>query len=146
MKARILAGVFAASLLMGCGDAPLLMTPLQNGYTFDSNGGYYGFIRNPSGQWLYMYFGMQDGGVEYWCNEFGWKGDAVVCAMGKIVRGNSKEISAGYFILNTRSAETWLVPDEARALEVLRTQSVSELPKMARRHPSTSRKWFVGLR
>lgn len=130
-------GLFA---LAGCGDPPLLTTPLPGGYSFDSNGGRFGYIKSPSGQRLSEYFGKLYDGTERWCNEFAWAEAVVVCAM-EVYRDDGLEpTSHGYFVYDTKAALGWFVADMENVQESLQDLSVSPLPELARRHRSTRRK------
>ena len=128
-------GVFALTAVMaGCrcsGDAPLLTTLLPNGYSMDSNGGSYGVIYGPSGALTELKAQLDD--TERWCNAFGWEGAVVVCQTEHGPFGQSPD-SLGYLIVNTETAETWLVANEKDALKRLQSLSIASLPRLSTRY------------
>ncbi|MCG6117254.1 MAG: hypothetical protein MEQ07_03545 [Aquimonas sp.] len=113
------------------------MTELPNGYTYHSNGGSYGHIRQKGGR--LRAFGIQDDGSERWCNEFGWQAHAVVCRMTDEASSDSLR-ELGYFILDTGTGKAWLAPDTSEAQLRLQQLGVPRLPRLATCFWSTRRR------
>lgn len=132
----------ALLLLAGCrcsGDAPLYRTALPGGYSFHSNGGIYGYVRDPSGTMLSGHFGIQDDGSERWCNEFGWSGVVAVCALERIEARTHKTIAFGYYVIDTSRGEIQHLADDGALGTALNALSVAGIPRMATVHDSTAR-------
>ncbi len=129
------AAIFAiTAFIASCrcsGDAPLLTTPLPNGYSLDSNGGSFGVIYGPSGSLAQLKAQPDD--TERWCNAFGWEGAVVVCQTEYGPFGGRPD-SFGYLIVNTETGDTWLAADEMEALKLLKTLSVASMPKLSTYH------------
>ncbi len=131
--------LLASTLFTACtGDAPLLSTPLPNGYSFESNGGWNGFVRGPAGLWLAEHFGMQSDGSERWCNEFGWSGSVLICRLTNEAVVPAAEM--GYLILDTESGVVLIAENREKAISVLGAHSINSFPSLARRYPSTTAK------
>lgn len=131
----------ALLLLGGCrcsGDAPLYRTALPGGYSFHSNGGTYGFIRDPRGAML-SHFGIQKDGSERWCNEFGWIGVVAVCALELTSAGTHKTDAFGFYVLDTSRGKVQHAPDEEALLIALNALSEASIPRMAKVHSTTKR-------
>ena len=62
-------------------------------YAFDSNGGYYGYIKTPDGRRMADQFGILDNGTEAWCGEFAWQKDRVVCKLNETYVKDGKKIN-----------------------------------------------------
>lgn len=138
-KANRVFSALACLLLAGCfsPDPPLLATELPNGYSYQSNGGSFGYIRKHPG--MLRAFGIQDDGSERWCNEFGWHGDLVICRMTD--EANPQLIrELGYFILDTRTGHSWLAPDHQGAQRRLQQLGLPHMPDLASRFWSTRRR------
>ena len=112
-------------------------TPLPGGYSFDSNGGWYGHFRDPSGIWLADHFGIQNDGSERWCNEFGWSGTVVVCALELVAPGEENPVSFGYYVLDTKRREVSHAPDLKSLSALLKRLSVPSVPSLTTVHPTT---------
>jgi len=131
---RAITIITLAALITSCqcgGDAPMLTTPLPNGYFLNSNGGSFGVIYGPAGS-LDQLKKLPDDTVR-WCNAFGWEGSVVVCETehGPFGKG---PYASGYLILNTETAETWLAASESETLKILNALSVAAIPKLATSH------------
>ncbi len=93
-----------AIALTGCGDPPLLTTPLPNGYAMNSNGGSYAYVMRPDGQRMADYFGILDNGRQQWCEGFAWHGYHVICEL-EVSSNGGAYLQGGYFLLNAQSGE-----------------------------------------
>lgn len=132
-------GALACLVLAGCfsPDPPLLATELPNGYSYHSNGGTHGYIRKHPG--MLRDFGIQDDGSECWCNEFGWQADLVICRMTD--EANPQRIrELDYFILDTRTGNSWLAANQLAAQRRLQQLGTPRLPDLASRFWSTRRR------
>ena len=125
----------------GSGDPPLLTTPLPNGYSLDSNGGYYGYIKTPEGKRMADHFGILDNGTEAWCGEFAWQENTVVCKMQGINQSDVKKHKAiGFFIIDTRSAEITKFKTEKAANSFWNEKFGNPLPEMKTKYLITNKK------
>lgn len=126
-----------ALTLMACGDAPLLVTPLPNGYTFHSNGGGFGNIKNPDGLRLVEYFGIRNNGRETWCTEFSWQSDTVICKLGEYGQHGFDASRTEFFVLDTVTGEVIVFPDQMSVQGFWTARFNSAVPQLYRRYSST---------
>jgi hypothetical protein len=132
--------IFIASALIACGDPPLLVTPLPNGYNFHSNGGEFGYIKNPDGLRLAEYFGIRNDGRETWCTDFSWESDIVICKLIEYSQHGFDASHTEFFVLDTKTSEVRVFPDQASAQNFWAARFNSGLPQLHRHYPSTSEK------
>lgn len=137
---RLFLYIFVASALVACGDSPLLITPLPNGYTFHSNGGEFGNIKNPDGLRLADYFGLQNDGHETWCTDFSWKNDIVICKLVEYSQHGFDASRTKFFILDTATNKIAVFPDQASVQNFWLARFNSGLPQLKQRHSSTKEK------
>jgi len=130
--------VLLVSLLVGCPDAPLLTTPLPNGYKFRSNGGWYGYILTPEGNRLSSYFGIIDDKTEAWCEEFGWYKHLVVCKRTEYFLSSASKKAENYLLLNTSSGEIF-IKNQDQATKIWQQEFGLKLPALSIKHSETSR-------
>lgn len=137
---RLFLYIFVASALVACGDSPLLITPLPNGYTFHSNGGEFGNIKNPDGLRLADYFGVQNDGHETWCTDFSWKNDIVICKLVEYSQHGFDASRTKFFILDTATSKIAVFPDQASVQKFWLARFNSGFPQLKQRHSSTKEK------
>lgn len=134
--AHFILNILIVLALTACGDAPLWVTPLPNGYALHSNGGAYGYIKNSDGLMLAEYFGKQNNGRETWCTEFSWKDDVVICRLI-----NLREVDpslAEFFVFDTVTREITVLPDQQSAQDFWSARYNLNLPLLYLRHASTT--------
>lgn len=132
--------MFIASALVACGDPPPLVTPLPNGYTFHSNGGEFGNIKDPDGLRLAEHFGVRNDGRETWCTDFAWKRNIVICRLIEYTKHGFDAYHTKFFVLDSETGAVSVLPDKASAQEFWSTRFNSDLPEFQRRYPSTTEK------
>lgn len=128
-------------LLTACSDdAPLLSTPLPNGYSFRSNGGDIGAIYRPNGTRLAQYFGITEQHGEIWCSKFAWQGDWVIYEKYREIRVNDqwRTVKDGYYCFDTASGTMHSI-DAAAAKSWWQQQFDKEMPRLATRFAQTTK-------
>ena len=134
--------LFFISLLVACtGDPPLLTTPLPNGYAFDSNGGWYGYIKAADGKRMADHFGLLDDGTEAWCEEFAWENNIVVCNLHETQTINKKELKTiRFFVIDTSTAQIKKYDTVEEANIFWKERFGNSLPAMKTKYQTTKRK------
>lgn len=123
--------------ITGCGDPPLLSTPLPNDYSFRSNGGDFGYVADPGGHRMTAYFGIIGDGKERWCGAFGWEGDFVVCEYIEYRGGSLEAKVEGYFYLNSKTKEVTHFQSREGVEDYWRANTSRPFPRLARKHSGT---------
>lgn len=137
---RLYLYMFIALALVACGDSPLLVTPLPNGYTFHSNGGEFGNIKNSDGLRLAEHFGIRDDGRETWCTDFSWQNDVVICRLVEYSEYGFDASRTEFFVLDTATSKVMIFPDQTSVKNFWLSHFNSNLPQLNRRYPSTKKK------
>ena len=127
-------------LLVGCPDPPLLKTPLPNNYSFNSNGGEFGNIKNEKGKRLSEYFGILSNGKEKWCTDFAWENNFVICKLIQYSNSGFKPKSTEYFIINTTNGKIRIFPTESTASSFWKKTLHTKIPEMKRKYPTTRKR------
>jgi len=122
-------------VISGCSDPKLWTTPLPNGYSFNSNGGEFGYVQY-KGDRLSTYFGMLVNGEEKWCTDFAWNRKYFVCKYIQYGNGiDPKDIE--YFVLNTDSGRVLIFSTVEDTRVFWKKMAENELPELKRKHPGT---------
>ena len=129
-------------MLVACtGDPPLLSTPLPNGHAFDSNGGWFGYLKTPDGKRMADHFGILDNGSEAWCEEFAWRKDIAICKLYVTRTINGKEQKeTGFFIIDTSTGDITKFKTEEKANTFWKEIFGNPLPPMKTKYRTTKRK------
>lgn len=126
-------------LLAGCPDAPLYETPLPNGYVHRSNGESFGIIRAPGAQSMIQPLGMQDNGEEWWCDEFAWQGQWVVCQI-KEESGKFPPRPPEYLVVDTSTNQIIRYKDREQVKNAWKGLTRTTLPQLKSAYPSRHRR------
>ena len=124
-----------ASFISACSDPELMTTPLPNGYSFNSNGGEFGYVQH-KGERLSTYFGMLENGQEKWCTDFAWNRKYFICKYIQYGNGlDPRDIE--YFVLNTDTDRIVVFSTVEDARVFWNKMTESALPELKRKHLET---------
>ncbi len=127
-------------LMIGCGDAPILKTKMDNGYTFHSNGGTFGYISKPNGQRMANHFGILDDKTEQWCNKFAWYKNHVVCELEIVDNTSSTGYKMKYFILNTKNEDYYIFSNLTETEDKWVTITNTKFPELKTKYSNTTKR------